>query len=655
MSPIRWVVLAAVTVLAVPAAQAAAETPQWWRYVPGPPGANVAPVAVVSSAGDVDDPEALTANGSGVTTLTMTAGGVAPTILLDYGKDVGGLPYFTVTKAAGDPILRAGYSEAGEFAGPDGDTAMTSFHPHAGLDPKRYDDYRVTGPEQITAQLVQGGERFERLTLTTPGSVTLSAVGVRFTAVRATPADYRGWFLSSDDQLNRIWYAGAYTTQLDMAPAGSVDGGPRPVVFDGAKRDRLVWSADLLPMIPVVADSLGADSLDYMKQSIALLGAGQDQRTGAVPGYGEPTGTTLFYSASYSTAYVHDMAEYYRYSGDSDFVRQQYQSVRRELAYDQSLVSPATGLLVTDAGNGMDWGYYDGPRKGAVTEYNVVYYRALTEAAYLADGLGESGDAADYRGLAAELRDAINRGLFDAATGTYDISDGLRGPLAQDANVAAVAYGVAPPDKVAGILDAVRDRLRTPRGTLPFTADAGYVSLISPYVGGIELAARFGHDDTAAALALLRAEWGPMVEPGPDYTGALWENVTTDGGPQKGSTSLAHGWSTEPTAQLTGSVLGVRPVLPGYRTWTIAPHPGDLAWVRGRVPTPSGPIDVNWSGRSLTVDAPAGTTGAVTLPVPADARTIEQDGRVVWRAGAAAPEATSVSFPGVVGRHVWTW
>lgn len=653
MRPIRWVVLAAVTVVATTAAPAAAETPPWWRYVPGPPAANVAPAAVVSSSGDVDNPAALTANGSGVTTLTMTAGGAAPSVLLDYGKDVGGLPYFTVTNATGDPTLRAGYSEARAFAGPDGDAAMTSFHPHAGLDPKRADDYRVTGPGQISAQLVQGGERFEWLTLTTPGSVTLSAVGVRFTAVRATPADYRGWFLSSDDQLNRIWYAGAYTTQLDMAPAGSVDGGPRPVLFDGAKRDRLVWSADLLPVIPVVADSLGG--LDHLKQSIALLGAGQDQRTGAVPGYGEPTGTTLYYSATYSTAFVPDVAEYYRYSGDTDFARQQYPSVRRELGYDQSLVSPATGLLVTDAGNGMDWGYYDGPRKGAVTAYNIVYYRALTEAAYLADGLGEQGDAADYRGRAAELRDAINRELFDPATGTYAISDGLRGPLAQDANVAAVAYGIAPPDKVAGILAAVRDRLWTPHGTLPFTADAGYASLISPYVGGMELAARFGHDDTADALALLRAEWGPMVEPGPNYTGALWENMTVGGGPPQGTTSLAHGWSTGPTAQLTGSVLGVRPVAPGYRTWTVAPHPGDLAWARGRVPTPSGPIDVDWSGRSLTVDAPAGTTGAVTLPVPADARTIEQDGRVVWQAGATAANTTWVSFPGVTGRHVWTW
>jgi hypothetical protein len=42
---------------------------------------------------------------------------------------------------------------------------------------------------------------------------------VDFQALRATPADYRGHFLSSDHQLNRMWYSGAYTLQLNLKPA----------------------------------------------------------------------------------------------------------------------------------------------------------------------------------------------------------------------------------------------------------------------------------------------------------------------------------------------------------------------------------------------------------------------------------------------------
>ena len=43
------------------------------------------------------------------------------------------------------------------------------------------------------------------------------------------------------------------------------------------------------------------------------------------------------------------------------------------------------GLIVTTSGSdGRDWDFYDGGRAGTVTATNVLYYRALTEAAWLA-------------------------------------------------------------------------------------------------------------------------------------------------------------------------------------------------------------------------------------------------------------------------------
>src|SRR5208283_5383527 len=68
------------------------------------------------------------------------------------------------------------------------------------------------------------GERYERISLISPGTVTLSSIGIRFTAVRATANDYKGWFDSSSDQLNRIWFDGAYTLQLGELPADAVPG-----------------------------------------------------------------------------------------------------------------------------------------------------------------------------------------------------------------------------------------------------------------------------------------------------------------------------------------------------------------------------------------------------------------------------------------------
>src|SRR5205807_956835 len=112
--------LAALAVLALAAAMlggrpAAADSlpwpanPNWQQYVEGPATPNVAPVAVASTSGNVTNAAALASGGSGSAKLTMVSGGAAPVIILDYGKDVGGYPYFTVTAQSGSPVLRAAY------------------------------------------------------------------------------------------------------------------------------------------------------------------------------------------------------------------------------------------------------------------------------------------------------------------------------------------------------------------------------------------------------------------------------------------------------------------------------------------------------------------------------------------------------------------
>ncbi len=403
--------LAALVVLALAAAMlsgrpAAADSvpwptnPNWQQYVEGPATPNVSPVAVVSTSGNVTNAAALASTGSGSAKLTMASGGSAPVIILDYGKDVGGYPYFTVTAENGSPVLRAGYSEAKQFISANGDGG----HAFNAGDKSRADSYTVRGAGTITNRYIQGGERFEEITLTSPGSVTLSAVGIRYSPYRATANDYQGYFMSSSDQLNKIWYAGAYTTQLDMLPVGE-GGNQIPLILDGAKRDRNVWIGDINVEGPTVYDSLGTNAADYLKQSILLLGSYQ-LSSGFVTGClapqspvhtGSPIpGTTACYSASYSMYFAPDLADYYRATGDLAFATQEFPIVQRELAWNASLVN-SRDLLVTDASDGMDWDWYDGNKTGAVTEYNALYYLNLIEGAYLARETGHSSSRRSTR------------------------------------------------------------------------------------------------------------------------------------------------------------------------------------------------------------------------------------------------------------------
>ena len=58
-------------------------------------------------------------------------------------------------------------------------------------------------------------------------------------------------------------------------------------------------------------------------------------------------------------------------------------------------------------------------------------------------------------------------------------------------------------------------------------------------------------------------------------------------------------------------MLGVQPTSPGFATFTVTPHPAGSTSARGVVPTPRGPIRVEWEldgGKlSLEVTAPSGT------------------------------------------------
>jgi hypothetical protein len=560
-----------------------------------------------------------------------------------------------------------------------------------GVDPSRADSFTLTAPGTVgnAANQIQGGQRFQAITLTTPGTVELTSVGIHFRHPNAASADYKGHFLSSDERLNRIWYHGAYTNDTNMVPIGAVPNQTIPVILDGAKRDRRPWIGDLLVQGRTAFSSLGfgAKGSDYIKSTIGAFGATQ-RPDGSIFGHignwtvSPPAGG--FYSTSYSTYYVLDLASYYLYSGDAAFAESQYETMKRELAYDRTLVDPASGLLVTGSGNGRDWDFYDGDKPGAVTAYNAIYYKALTDAARVAGDLAEhdpgspsaatwQADAAAWSSQAADLRQRVNAALFDAGRGVYKLADRDNGTHAatavpQDANSEAINFGVAAPTAHAGILRYLRDNLWGRFGPQPYSPNANYSTVISPFVTGMEVDARFAAGDTTGALALTHELWDQMTDKrGPYYTGALWEKLNQDGTDVDANASLAHGWASGPVSSLSGYLLGARPVTPGYKAWVIAPQPGDLEWAQGRVPTPSGSIVSRWrrghgsSSFTLTMAAPGGTSGTVAIPQLGRSRTIVMDCKVVWREGAPAPGVTAVErggavqFSAIEGSHTFAW
>ena len=422
---------------------------------------------------------------------------------------MGGQASVTVTGQAGTPTLQAAFSEARPFLSPTGDNGTI-----AGT---RFGGAALTRRGRFLLPF-EGGERFEVLTLTTPGTVHLSAAGIEFEAYRATPGRYRGHFLSSSVALNRMWYDGAYTSQLDMVPAG-VDGWTQDAVLDGAKRDREIWSADLVTEGQTIYDSLGANGSPYVQSSLARLIDSSTQTIATTAGLSDGTPFTYVYSLPYQLDAVDGVVDYYRATGDAAFAAQEMPALTAEMAAAAASVGADKLLITTGSGgrrndgDGADWDIYDGGKAGAVTAYNAIYYHALQEMAYLERNLGDAAQAGAYAAQAQTLKQAINANLFDAATGAYEVGTGLPGTIAEDANAEAVLYGIAPGDRAASILRVLQRTLWTAHGSEPFSSSAHYSAIISPYVNGLEVDARFAAGNTLGAMQLLQGHVGPDARP----------------------------------------------------------------------------------------------------------------------------------------------
>ncbi|WP_433087575.1 alpha-L-rhamnosidase C-terminal domain-containing protein [Dactylosporangium sp. CA-052675] len=516
------------------------------------------------------------------------------------------------------------------------------------------DTFQPTAPGRLTGGF-HGGFRFILLTLSTPGSVTISGVTVDFQAYRATPADYRGWFLSSDDQLNRMWYSGAYTLQLNFKPAG-LNGLAEARIYDGAKRDRSIWTGDLLVQAPTAISTLGQPGADYVRSSLDVLLATQ-RADGALPGSPDfakgrnPAGSPLFYSNNYSGYGARAVIDYYRYTGDAAYATKVLPALRRELAYNDTFLD-ANHLVVSN-----DRDFWQATQTGEVTKYSIDYYVLLREMAWLERHVGSADAAAGYDAKADAIKAAVNERLWNPALGAYGQSSDHPDVLVEDANALALQYDIVPAERRASVLNVLQ-QLWTPYGAIlgPGLQDpTGHT--IEPFGNGMETAGRFAVNDTAGALDLMRRTWGQMVDPAdPLYTGGLWEFKNTNGGVNRATASLAHGWAASPTVQLTEQVLGVSPTDPGYAAWRIEPHTGSLTFAQGAVPTKYGTITTGWASVlfgnvfALQADTPRGTTGVIA--VPATARTVVTvNGRVVWEHGRShAYQATLVD--GYVQCHV---
>lgn len=670
----------------------------WRPYVLAPSGHSVTPARVLSATargGAIQgDPKAVLPGGHKSVRLVSSGDRTqSPLLTVDFGKDVGGaLRVHVAGTSKTPPHLHVCFSESQQYAAaaPGDNSGQAAYAP--GCDtaniwngypgqPYTYDSdsHTITlDPDKLPATLtdarIRGGFRYATFFLDGPGWVDLGAVSLRFDAApqQPDPAAYKGWFLSSDDRLNKIWYAGAYTVQLDTWMSDTAKSWPyaagegdhadsqvpyadpsKEVLFDGAKRDRIVWQGDLAVQAPVTYLSTG--DTDAVDNSLSSLAA-QQAPDGFVPAeslVGPHNQDEIRTYGEYVTWFLYNHYQHWLYTGDRAYLEKWWPALTKATAWLESVrAQDPQGLIAF--GDVKSCGHYGYSDCGHETYVNALYVRDLQEMARLADSLRDKAGSAVYTARAATVKAAVNDQLWDASVGAYRLSREIPGAYPQDANAAAALTGVADQRQASSAMDCLRRTSWGPYGALtvaPSTPNASIAPFYEPLPSGFEASARLGLADPSgerqtSGLDLIRTFWGHQLAQDPG--GTFWEKADLSGRPGIAQfTSLAHGWASGPTVSLTGQVLGVTPTGPGFSSYAVVPTPGDLTWAQGRVPTPHGAIGASWRSTAreftLTADAPRGTTGRLAAPTGGKAVRVTLDGRTVWDGARAVGGARATS------------
>ncbi|THX37015.1 Six-hairpin glycosidase [Aureobasidium pullulans] len=613
---------------------------EWSTNIFAPSSRTVAPTSILSLA-----------NTSVISAWPGSAhiAGNGSALVFDFGKEVGGLATITYT-AQGSGALGLAFSEAKNYIGLWSDSSNGKFAPGGG-DGAIYDNFTTAGNHTYTMDKahLRGGFRYLTLFLITnetSSTIDINTISLEigFQPTWSNLQAYQGYFHSSDVDLNKIWYSGAYTLQTNAVPVdtgrwvptlavgyannGSLSNGTT-VIVDGAKRDRAVWPGDMGVAVPATFVSIG--DLDSVVNALQTMYDHQN-RDGSFPEAGPP-----LLQQSSDTYHMWSMIgtyNYVLYTNDTAFLSKNWDRYLHAMEFIYAKVHQPSGLLnVTGI---RDWARWQQGFNNS--EANMILYHTLQTGADLASWHGDTTGLADaYRSRAANLSTAINQYCWDAPFGAFKDNATNTSLHPQDANSMAVYFGVVPASSsLSSRGQSISSRLL--ENWTPIGAETPELpNNISPFISSFEIQAHLTIGQTDRALDLIRRTWGWYLH-NPNGTGStVIEGYLTNGSfgyrNSRGYSyddsyvSHAHGWSAGPTSALTNYIVGLSVTGRLGSTWTLKPQLGDLEHAQAGFVTSLGKFSAGWNitngGRSYSLwwNVPAGTIGNVTLPTLPSGKT----------------------------------
>lgn len=416
----------------------------------------------------------------------------------------------------------------------------------------------------------------------TTGAEPLEVSGLRY---RFTAYPYRidAAFSCSDPALEKIWRAALHTMRLCS----------HETFEDCPYYEQMQYAGDTM-----ITSKIGMlASGDYRLSRQALLHFDWSRLSDGLTQSRFPS-RLVQVIPSWSLHWITSVRDYVYCSGDLDTLRELMPGMRAVLDWFRRHAE-ADGLPAKlPYWNITDWcpwwprGVVPGADSGPTAIISAHYIVGLDEMADLCTLVGREREAAELRGEADALRPRFHARFWSEAEGLYFDRPG--GPeVSQYGNAWAIVCGAAGERERARILQRFPEDPQLAPGSF-FWWHAGFRAL--------DLAGAYDR------MPEFLGPWHEMIENG--LSTFVEENSYWR--------SLCHAWSAHPALEFMSRVLGVTPRAPGFAAIDIAPHRCGLAYAKGRVCTPRGPVSVDWrveNGRfAISIDAPAATPVRLRLP-----------------------------------------
>lgn len=419
------------------------------------------------------------------------------------------------------------------------------------LNDHAFRDFTVDVSNLSTQIFGQTGFRFLKIEAV-DGDVLLTSVKAVF---EYKDIEYKGSFECSDERINEIFNTAAYTVHLNM----------QDYIWDGIKRDRLVWIGDMHPEVSTIMSVFGYD--DCIKKSLDL----------SRDGFSLEKDIPWMIYPSYSGWWITIHRDVYLYTGNKEYLLEQKEYLYKlvnllcEKIHSDGSVDFSGGYLF------VDWSSANTPEMEA--GFRGCMVMAMNSAADIFDIFGDED---------------MKKKCLETAENLKKIVPEYKG----NKQVTAMCY-------LSGLIDD-----KTAEEIL--TTDL--LSGLSTFYGYYVLLALAKMGRTEEALEIVKNFWGAMLDLGAT---TFWEDFDIDWTknaarideivPQdkidvhtsygkhcyiKLRHSLCHGWASGPAPFLMKHILGVKVLDAGCKRVKISPNLCGLEWVKGTFPTPQGLIEI---------------------------------------------------------------